>query len=343
MFSRISNKISQFKTVQRRWERFRKDLEFYDRNIGPVESTSRTGSDLDAFSKVVQIVEIEPHNFCNRTCSFCGNSMLDRKSKMIPMADSVYTNILGSLASINYNKEIRFARYSEPMAREEIFKMISMARASCPDSYLKIITNGDYLNPESFCRLKKAGLNRVHVSVYLPNKVAWTQSEAIKYVNRLIRRIDGNLKSMTTGLGVVEGVMEFPGMEVTFNCVNYSDQGFDRGEEIVDLIDREFIRIDPCQQIFRNVTIDFDGTVMPCCNLRGDDPGHAKYMFGKITDDCDLFDVWYNDKAHAWRKGLSNFGKKQSPCRSCTQLTLGPVNQAITRLNWARYPLRRGG
>jgi len=343
MFSRISNKIGHFRTVQRRWERFRKDLEFYDRNVGSVEPTSRTRIDLKAFSKVVQIVEIEPHNFCNRTCSFCGNSMLDRKSKMIPMADSVFKSILASLSSINYNKEIRFARYSEPMAREEIFKIISMARASCPDSYLKIITNGDYLNPKSFHRLKEAGLNRVHVSVYLPNKVAWSKPEATKYINRFVTRVDGSLKTITTGPGVVEGAMEFPGMAITFNCVNYGDQGFDRGEEIVDLIDHEFIRIDPCQQIFRNVTIDFDGTVMPCCNLRGDDPGHAKYILGKITDDRDLFDIWYGDKAHAWRKDLSSFGQKQSPCRSCTQLTLGPVNQAITRLNWARYPLRRGG
>ena len=121
------------------------------------------------FKGVVSNVEFEPHAFCNRVCSFCPNSHIDRRSNRQVLSPQVYTKVLIELQEIGYGETITFARYSEPMARDEIFGMVEEARRKLPNAYLKLISNGDYLTPEKIDRLKTAGLNFLPISLYLPD------------------------------------------------------------------------------------------------------------------------------------------------------------------------------
>src|SRR6266508_4447204 len=74
------------------------------------------------FKKNVTLVELEPHAYCNRTCSFCPNSTLDRLTVKSHLDVSVYERILHDLRSIDYRHVLRFARYSEPMAHDHIYE-----------------------------------------------------------------------------------------------------------------------------------------------------------------------------------------------------------------------------
>ena len=80
------------------------------------------------FKRNITLVELEPHAFCNRTCSFCPNSTIDRLTVKTALDRSLYRSILNDLASIEYDQVLRFARYSEPMADEHIYEMVAMAR-----------------------------------------------------------------------------------------------------------------------------------------------------------------------------------------------------------------------
>ena len=58
------------------------------------------------FKKYVHDVELENHSYCNRTCWFCPNAFLDRRSESIIMTNEVFGKILSNLAEINYSEQL---------------------------------------------------------------------------------------------------------------------------------------------------------------------------------------------------------------------------------------------
>ena len=95
------------------------------------------------FKRNVTLVELEPHAFCNRTCSFCPNSTIDRLTVTSTLDRALYERVLQDLGSIDYSHVLRFARYSEPMAHEHIYEMVATARSYLPKAEIDIVTNGD--------------------------------------------------------------------------------------------------------------------------------------------------------------------------------------------------------
>ena len=45
----------------------------------------------------LKLVEIEIFNYCNRTCEFCPNETIDRKSKVIELPELCFLNTLEEL------------------------------------------------------------------------------------------------------------------------------------------------------------------------------------------------------------------------------------------------------
>ena len=69
---------------------------------------------LDAFAKRalckrnIDLVELEPHAYCNRTCSFCPNATIDRLTVKTHLDHGVYETVLADLAS-DHPKHAAFA------------------------------------------------------------------------------------------------------------------------------------------------------------------------------------------------------------------------------------------
>ena len=141
------------------------------------------------FKRLVRVVEIEPHSFCNRQCAFCTNALINRRGANVLFPDQVYQRLLANLASIGYAQKILFARYSEPLAHEHIIEMLHAARAACPASEIMITSNGDYLDRDMLKRLASSGLNRLHVSIYLANDETWTSALAAQRVAAFRQRL----------------------------------------------------------------------------------------------------------------------------------------------------------
>jgi len=70
------------------------------------------------FKKYVHDVELENHSYCNRTCWFCPNAFLDRRSTSIIMTDEVFNKILSNLAEINYSEQLEWSGYAEHFAEQ---------------------------------------------------------------------------------------------------------------------------------------------------------------------------------------------------------------------------------
>lgn len=60
-------------------------------------------NDISNFKKDLHLIEIELFSFCNRTCWFCPNSVIDRRSKNIEMSEKTYLSILEQLRDIEFN------------------------------------------------------------------------------------------------------------------------------------------------------------------------------------------------------------------------------------------------
>ena len=96
----------------------------------------------------LRVIELEISAFCNRTCWFCPNSLIDRKQK-IELPESVFLRCIDNLAEIEYEGVLNFHRFNETLADKElILKRLRQARSKLPKAKLGIFSNGDYLTRE---------------------------------------------------------------------------------------------------------------------------------------------------------------------------------------------------
>ena len=284
------------------------------------------------FKSLVNYVEFEPHAFCNRTCVFCPNSVLDRKANKQVFDRALHRKVLNELAEIDYAGTIAYSRYSEPLAREEIFDYIAEARSLLPRAYLKIITNGDYLSHERILRLQSLGLNYLAISIYLPEGVAWSSQAALEQIGKFSKRVSMGfqVRRKARASVFVDFLKEASGMKMDARCHDFGrgKEGFDRGMSVAWLSPARFVRKDPCSFVFRNFTMDFNGNVMPCCNLRSDYPQHAPYVLGNVAHET-IFDIYSGPPFARWRRALSGFAPKSVPCKHCKD---APMNSVLDRL-----------
>lgn len=286
------------------------------------------------FKKYVRILEIEPHGYCNRTCHFCPNAMVDRRTDWKLMPEHVFEKILDGLKEIGYDQEVRFARYSEPLAHESIFGKIRAVKTACPGSRVMVISNGDFIEEDTLERLAAVGLGRLHISVYLGSGKQWSVETAQHQIDVLAKRINRKAKLRSVGNDSISQSFENSSFGITCNCVNYGRSGFDRGGAIEGLVDSSYARTAPCMQIFHNFTIDYDGTVMPCCNVRSDIPGQERYAWGKLGAGEGLFEIYGSREAQQWRQSLAFFSEKKAPCLTCKQIVPDEKIESLVKSQW---------
>ncbi len=280
----------------------------------------------ELFKASVANVEIEVSEFCNRACSFCPNAFLDRRKLRGQMTDALYGAIMGDLESIEYAGRICFHRYNEPLAdREYILRRIAECSRRLPRAHSKIYTNGDYLTADYIEALREAGLREMMATVYLGDEQKYDPDlMAERFRARLaalglpyqmmVEEPDYRLARIECG----------PGLGVFYRGKNFEKpigddgkiQSWDRGGSVEGL--STYQRRSPCLVVFNEMHVEMDGTVVPCCNIRTDNPEHRAYKIGRIGEDGSVFDVWCNAAMAEWRRRLLSFGPKEPPCQSCS-------------------------
>ena len=273
----------------------------------------------DLFKRSVDLVEFEPHSFCNRKCTFCPNSYLDRQSAKIEMRADVFKKALHDLAEINYAGQIRFALYSEPLASPLTLEYIAQARSLLPEANIDVITNGDYLRPQLLRSLREAGLDVLRISIY-PKAYIWDLNEAHKRLNQVASRIQIAAELIHESPTTLQWRFPFDGLQITAAAKDIHTIGFDRGGLIKNTRSSPFVRTSPCRIVFSHLNIFYDGTVTPCHNIRNDHPEHQQHVIDRLDGEKTLFDVYTSENFVKWRSDLAYVSKKQGPCSGCSQL-----------------------
>ena len=200
------------------------------------------------------------------------------------------------------------------MADDHIYVMVAMARRHLPKANIDIITNGDYLDGEALNRLREVGLSILRISVYMRKGVPWSVASAEEEIVRLSKRINLEPEWEQPTATTVGAVFPYSGMKVVVYSHNFDETGYDRGQSIEHLVDYAYVRQSPCFLIFSNFTIDFNGKVMPCCNLRSDHNEHQPFILGDLSDrGTSIFDVYANRISTQWRRSLARVSAKQAP------------------------------
>ena len=72
-----------------------------------------------------------------------------------------------------------------------------------------------------------------------------------------------------------------------------------------------------CPTVFTDVYIDWNGKVVPCCNIRSDAPEHGGYVVDDLSAGSSIFHAYAASRLVDWRRSLFNFDPKSAPCDSC--------------------------
>ena len=268
------------------------------------------------FKESLKFIEIEIFSYCNRKCWFCPNSFVDRISHNHLMPEEKYLEILRQLKDIDYSGEIAYSRYNEPTAFRDLFiERIQQAREYLPDAKLRTNTNGDYMTKDYIEELESVGFNELFIQQYLGNNERYNHDKARKRMLRKIKKLD-----IPSELIVdiddhkIEYDLSYKDMTVHIRARNFEHDGSSRGDS-VDLA-TDYTRTKRCMKPFDSIYVDYNGSVMICCNLRSDVKGHEIGLMGNAFDDK-LNDIFLDDKYKPWRDHHLEDGPKEGVCKSC--------------------------
>tara|TARA_Y100000310_G_scaffold306228_1_gene347148 strand:+ start:1505 stop:2539 length:1035 start_codon:yes stop_codon:yes gene_type:complete len=314
----LKNRIPEMKAIISKngiWNKFINSLD--SKHFSTPESLSFKEKTL-LFKKSVDLVEIEPHSYCNRICPFCPNYFLDRRKTNNHFDINIFDKIISDLALISYDQVLRFALYSEPLASSKIIKLITTVKKMVPMCEIDTITNGDYLDKSMLDNLINAGLNTLWISIY-PKDYLWVEDEVHKRVNKISSRIKINPKIKYKSDSEITWVFPNKNINITANAKELNKLGYDRGGSLNKLTDNNYFRDSPCRMVFSQFTVYSDGSVVPCCNIRNDYAEHNHYIIDKLDGKKSIFDVYCSNSMAEWRKNLVEVSPKKGVCESCKQ------------------------
>ena len=280
----------------------------YDRNLDRAQAA-------ELFRDHVELVEFETTSYCNRTCSFCPNSQIDRRSEKTSMPEATWRRIVDDLRELDYSGTIVWSRYSEPTSEKRIVERIAEVRQAAPRARIAINSNGDYLTPAYLDRLIAAGLDRMWVDLYIGDDEDYDQVAKTAH-DRFLARI-GKTATVVSTTPEYFSRVHVPGFEMTAvvrNSASMLKQDLsDRGGLVQ--IARKTRRVAPCFAPFKHLVIDWDGSVVVCCQLRSDANPHKSAVVSRIGEEAGLVEAYV--ALADWRKSLRGFGPKAPPCDTC--------------------------
>lgn len=275
----------------------------------------------------VKEVRIELSAFCNRSCQYCPVSFLERKDKSKKLPREILERCVEDLKEIDFNGQIWFCLFNEPLYdKKYLFETLEYVSKQLPKSYIKIVSNGDYLDEQYFLELQKYKLDELTISVHYDGK--WNIETQKQKIHQMIQRIGIEEKGLWEEgedrliFQVDENAYPSNNLKnFSFRSEDFDVHGMDRAGALESGILR-LENMDHCDVIVTQFNISYDGTVVPCCNMCSDIVDVKRWSYGKITKYKGIFEAYTSQKAASFRKIM--FAPRdtieQTPelCRTCS-------------------------
>lgn len=292
------------------------DSDILERYVNLITPTTDKEAKKRLFKQSVKLIEIEIASFCNRKCWFCPNSFVDR-TQSVRLDESVYLSILEDLAKIDYSGVLNFHRFNEPLADKElILKRVKEARDALPKAILGIFTNGDYLDRIYLDELREAGVSFILMSYYFGKNEEFEAKKIKPAFDKMALKLGLKYDEIMNNNEQYAIKFIYEGLDFTYRAWNPRTVGGNRAGSIDDERITQKKRTFPCFYPLRDIYIDYNGLVMPCCNMRSDVTSHEDFILGDVKQ-SDIFELFMNDKFIQIRKDLMSNEIKYKPCEFC--------------------------
>lgn len=136
------------------------------------------------FFPPLNYVSIEINSACNRSCTFCPNSIEERPKFFLE--EELFYKIIQDLKDIGFKGEINFNLYNEPLLDPRICMFMKHIKKELPSAYMYLNTNGDFLNITKWKELRDSGLSFANVTQY--------DGKINKNITKLIDALDAEEK-----------------------------------------------------------------------------------------------------------------------------------------------------
>lgn len=232
-------------------------------------------------------VDIETTTICNRKCSFCPNKFGKRPREK--MKEKCFYKIIKDLGTINYNRRISLHLYGEPLLDQRICKFIKYTRKKCPESFIFINSNGDYLTCKLFERLMKAGMDLLYITQY-DDKMNKNIRTVLSWLNKKKRWWRKNIYVRVKN--------------------NFTDN---RGGLLPEMVNIKKPLRANCPRPRTKLAINWQGKVLLCC-----DDYFGKVIMGDANKQS-LMEIWNGRRFKLFRKYLRKKRRDRiSICKSCS-------------------------
>ncbi|MEM3394010.1 MAG: SPASM domain-containing protein [Candidatus Methanomethylicia archaeon] len=267
-------------------------------------------------------VKIENTNLCNAKCLYCPHKYLKRKKGF--MKKELFKKIVDEC--VNWKiKEIHLCNFGEPLLDKEIVDKIKYIKKFKIKTV--IFTNGSLLNKNISKKIMEAGLDELWISYDGFSKKHFEKYRyPLKYevvkknIENVIRiKEKWNFKTKI----ILQPVFDKTKMNIKY-LYNFKKLWLGK----VDRINIQkihdwhgtinnnvfFNRLNSkifCLDAFQYMTINWDGTVVPCCL-----DYEAEHIMGDVNKQT-LRDIWFGKKFKRFRKTLIENINSIEMCKNC--------------------------
>lgn len=285
-------------------------------------------------------VTIEPTNACNLQCPVCetGNGSMARPTGLLRF--DRYTKLIDQIAP--HTSVLMFYFMGEPFLNKKAYEMIRYARQK--GMYVETCSNGDFVDPEGVIysdvndiSFQLGGMTQESHQAYRVNgNLARVQANLIGLIEARRKSPDSNVKISAGFVVMKHNEHEVPeflrwakeiGVDqanVIDPCVRTVSEGklmlpedrrywfYDEAAFNKGVLKPKHLPDNECTWIWNSVTINWDGSVVPCCR----DP-NGKHVFGNVFE-TPLAKIWNGSEMKAFRKRIVTEQGQVDICRLCS-------------------------
>ncbi len=276
-------------------------MKFFDKNIlitkdiydDHISDKNNWFGDVPPFTNL----EINISAMCNRKCFFCPKA----NRKLFPnkneyMSEDFYRNLLEQLATVSFKGRISFCGLSEPYIHKNLNGLIRLTKKYCPNCYLDLLTNGDFLTEPNVKAAFDAGLDNMKVSMYDGPE----QIPLLNAIRKACRLTDDQFVIRERYLTVEEN------FGLTIN-----NRGGSVNLEVYGIAPLKAPRKRSCYYPFHKLVLDYNGDVMICpCDWE------KRLVVGNLELKT-IFEIWNSNVMEKVRMRLINEDRSVPPCTQC--------------------------
>lgn len=268
-------------------------------------------------SKLPNKLELETSSYCNRSCTWCPNSMSDARKEQRLMPWNLFSKILLEFQQLGYAGSVSIHNYNEPLANPRIFEEILAIRESLTHSYIRLLSNGDFLDSNCLENLERVGLQYLKISLYpLSKKNKFLLKEDLRRIN-LWTTSKGlshlNWQPMSE-FREVSQIAQFGKLKIQV-VAKRVDLFCNRGELLgCRTKKRQFY----CDETVTKAVIDYLGYMKMCSNIYSELEEHNPYIIGNLKYNTFL-SLWESSQMQRYRElHLESNWSASEICESCT-------------------------